>query len=366
MKIQRIDATRDTAAAFLHPCSSAAASDRVNLDLLRSFFAIVELGSMSKAAERLHVSQSTLTRQMQTLEHEIGGQLLERGYGGVALTAAGHTLLDGMRPVVARAEAVVADARKRARGQSGSLRIGYMMTAAANYLNPALVRLRQEHPEIKVKLVDLSPGELMEGLRKGELDVVVLGYADPSVAREFFMKTIASFPVMVALPGSHPLAENEEIGLAELRHEVFVGAQESDIPGYNRWLVQLCRGAHFRPRFIEDADSLSKTLSILVAENAVALLPELATATGGGGVTFRRLRHASAKWDLQVVWQRGKITEPIKEFVAALSQKAETKMGKKTAGCRAGRAQRPGRRRFRRKATSGADGSSVICAAGAF
>ena len=65
----------------------------MNLDLLRSFFAIAEFGSMSKAAEQLHVSQSTLTRQMQTLETEVGGQLMERGHSGVALTAAGHALL---------------------------------------------------------------------------------------------------------------------------------------------------------------------------------------------------------------------------------------------------------------------------------
>lgn len=317
---------------FLHRCFARAVCARVNLDLLRSFFAIVERGSMSKAAERLHVSQSTLTRQMQTLEHEIGGQLLERSSGGVALTAAGHTLLDGMRPVVAKGDAVIAEARKLARGQSGSLRIGYLMTAAADYLNPALVRLRKDHPEIKVKLVDLSPGELMEGLRKGELDVAVLGYADPSIAREFFVKPLASFPVVVALPDNHPLAESEGIHLAELRREVFVGATDSDIPGYNRWVIQLCRGANLRPRFIDNADSLSQTLSILVAENAVALLPELATSMRGAGVAFRPLRHASAKWDLQVVWQRGKITQPIKEFVAALSQKPKISAGKKATG----------------------------------
>ena len=55
----------------------------MNLDLLRSFFAISEFGSLSKAAEQLHVSQSTLTRQVQALETEIGGQLLERGHRGV-------------------------------------------------------------------------------------------------------------------------------------------------------------------------------------------------------------------------------------------------------------------------------------------
>src|SRR3954470_10317613 len=109
----------------------------VNLDLLRSFFAITEFGSMSRAAEQMHVSQSTLTRQMQTLEAEVGGPLLERGHSGVALTAAGHALLDGMRSAVAKADIALSEARKLARGQSASVRVGYIMSAAGGYLNPA-------------------------------------------------------------------------------------------------------------------------------------------------------------------------------------------------------------------------------------
>lgn len=312
----------------LRPGPHRAAWGRVNTDLLGSFFAIAGLGSLSKAAEQMHVSQSTLTRQMQALEHEIGGQLLERGHGGVALTAAGHALLEGMRPVIARADVVIAEARKLARGQSGSLRIGYLMSAAADYLNPALALLRREHPEIKVKLVDLSPGAQMAALRRGELDVVVLGNTNASISREFFVRRLASLPVVVALPESHPLAGSEAIALADLRREVFVGAQEEDIPGYNRWIIQLCRGAGFRPRFIDNADSLSHALSMLVAENAVALLPVLATNIRSAGVAFRPLSHASARWDLQVAWQRGKISDPVREFLAALSQKRSVGPGK--------------------------------------
>ena len=96
----------------------------MNLDLLRSFFAIVESGSLNKAADRLRVSQSTLTRQMQALEQDVGGPLLERGPGGVALTATGHALLDGTRPLLAKFDGVLAGVRQRARGQSAELRIG--------------------------------------------------------------------------------------------------------------------------------------------------------------------------------------------------------------------------------------------------
>jgi len=292
----------------------------VNLDLFRSFFAISEFGSMSRAAEQLHVSQSTLTRQMQALETEIGGQLLERSPLGVALTAAGHALLEGMRPVVAKADIVISETRKLARGQSASMRIGYIMSAAGEYLNPALASLRRSHPETKVHLVDLSPGAQIAALRRGELDVVLLGNINAAIAREFFVRRIATFPVVVALPVTHPLAEGDDIAVADLRQEMFVGAHPEDIPGFNNWVIQICRRGGFRPKFVENADSLAHTLALLVADHAVTLLPGLMEDRNVPGVTFRRLRGTTAKWELQVAWHRGKITEPVRELVNLLTR----------------------------------------------
>src|SRR5687767_5467928 len=294
--------------------------ERVNLDLLRTLFSISEFGSLSKAAQQMHVSQSTLTRQMQALETEIGGQLLERGHSGVALTAAGHTLLEGMRPVVARADIIISEARKLARGQSSSVRIGYLMSAAGEYLNPALAALRRSHPETKVQLVDLSPGAQIAALRRGELDVLVMGNINAAISREFFVRRIATFPVVVALPEAHALADNDDVALGDLRKEMFVGANPDDIPGFNNWIIQLCRRAGFRPKIVENASGLTHTLSLLVAENAVTLLPALVQGFKVPGVTFRPLRGAAVKWDLQVAWQRGKITEPVRELVNLLTR----------------------------------------------
>lgn len=303
----------------LRSSARASAWRIVNLDLMRSFFAISEFGSMSKAAEQLHVSQSTLTRQMQVLETEVGGQLMERGRSGVALTAAGHALLEGMRAVVARADIVLSEARKLARGQSASVRIGYITSAGGTYLNPALAGLRRAHPQTKVHLVDLYPSALVDGLRRGELDVAILGNINAAIPREFFVRRIATFPVLVALPEVHALAAEDKLVLADLRKELFVGVNLENIPGFNNWLIQLCRRGGFRPKIVENAESIAHTLSLLVAENAVALLPALVERAQVPGVTFRPLRGTTAKWDLQVAWQRGKITEPVRELVNLLT-----------------------------------------------
>ncbi len=290
----------------------------VNLDLLRSFFAIVECGSLNKAAERLRVSQSTLTRQMQALEQEAGGALLERGPGGVALTAAGHALLEGMRPVLADFDAALAGVRRQARGQSAELRVGYLMSAAVDYLNPALAALRKAHPEVRVKMRDLSPGEQIAALRAGELDVALLGQAGALLKTEFYVKTLAVLPVLAVLPEDHALAGRKAVRLADLKRELFVGAPDEDLPGHNQWVARLCRRAGFRARFVQDADSLTHGLSVVVTEGAVALMPGHAASMQAPGVVMKPLQDAAAKWELMVAWQRGKASPALKALVDAL------------------------------------------------
>jgi DNA-binding transcriptional LysR family regulator len=289
----------------------------VNLDLLRSFFAIVEQGSLNKAAERLRVSQSTLTRQMQTLEQEIGGPLLDRGPAGVTPTVTGHALAERMRPVLDNFDRALGEVRKRARGQSTELRVGYLMSAVADYLNPALSALRKAHPEVKVKLHDLSPGEQITALRRGDLDLALIGSAGSYVSREFYIRKLAALPVLVALAENHPLAANESVRVADLRGEVFVGAPEADVPGHNRWVTQLCRKAGFRARFVQDADSLTHGLLLVVTDGAVSLVPDFARNARVPGVVFRPLRDV-AKWDLLVAWPRGKVSAPLRTLLAEL------------------------------------------------
>lgn len=291
----------------------------LNLELLRSFFVVAELGSLNKAAERLRVSQSTLTRQMHALEQEVGGRVLERSSTGVAPTSTGNALLETVRPALTSLDAALGEVRRLARGQSASLRVGYLMSAAPDYLNPALAVLRREHPEVKLKLLDLSPGEQIAALRKGEIDLALVGSAGAFLAREFYVRRVAFLRVFAAVPASHPLAGKASVGLADLRGELFIGAAEGDMPGHNRWISQICRRAGFRARFVGDAESLTHGMTMVVSDGAVGLLPEYATRTRAPGVVFLVVRDAHVKWELLVAWQRGKITAPVRTMLAALA-----------------------------------------------
>lgn len=290
----------------------------MQLDSVRSFFAIVELGSLNRAAERLHVAQSTLTRQVQALEHELGGRLFERTATGVALTTAGRTFYDGLRPVLAALDAAIEDTRRQLRGESSQLRLGCLMSLFGELLHPALVTFRREHPEVKINLADLSPGEQIAALREGSLDLALFGGTANLVAREFFVRRLATFPVHAVLSESHPLAARPGLQLADLAGESFIGAKERDLPGYNAWLVKCCRQAGFRPRRIVETDSLTHGLAAVVIEGAAALFPGYTRKSAGPGVVFLPLLGRELTWDLFAAWPRGKTPAPVRAMLAAL------------------------------------------------
>lgn len=294
------------------------------LTQLRALFVVIEEGSLNRAAARLRLSQSALTRQMQALENEVGGRLLERTSTGVRPTDAGHALADSMRPVLADYDAALAGVSRLAQGQRDQLRVGYLASAAQAYLDPALSALRHEQPAVKVRLLNLSPGEQIAALRKGEIDVALIGQEGCLAANEFYTRKLATMPVLAVLPADHPLARRKGVRLGELRGERFVRSPEEDLPGRDRWIAQLCRKAGFRPKFGPAADSLSHSLTLIAGEGVVTLAPAYLRGFPAAGIAMVPLTEPpDATWDFLVVWQRGRTGDSLRALLDALAKAAE-------------------------------------------
>src|ERR1700760_1295714 len=121
------------------------------LDKLRLFLVVLEEGSLRRAADRLRISQSSITRQLQSLELELSGRLLERTSAGVRPTNGGHALAERAKALLADYDSSMAEVRRMVRGESERLCIGYIASALNEYLGPALAALRRAHPGLKVK-----------------------------------------------------------------------------------------------------------------------------------------------------------------------------------------------------------------------
>lgn len=299
-----------------HPC-------RV-IEKLRLFLVILEEGSLRRAAERLHISQSAITRQIQLLEHDLGGRVLERTSSGVRPTAGGHTLAKRAKALLAGYDSVMAEVRRLVRGETDRLRIGYVASAVQEYLGPALAALRRTHPKVKVKMLDQSPGELITALRQGEIDLALTGHGVDLLSRDFYTHKLASVPSLVALPFDHPLASQKQVSISQLKNESFVGPPDSVVPGYKQKIVELCRRfGKFRPRFVSlgQAVSLAEELAIAANEDAISIHPVFISHLGIPNVVMVPIADKEATWDLFIVWQRGKTSGPLRALLDALQLK---------------------------------------------
>ena len=287
---------------------------------LRSFITVVEEGSLHRAAERLHLSQSTLSRQMQALEAELGGQLLERTSTGVRPTNGGHALAAKAGALLASYEGTIVEVRRLLRGECEQLRIGYVGSAAHDYLSPALARLRQTCPVVRLQLLDLSPGEQITALRRGEIDVALTDQGAELLSLDFYTRKLAAVSSVVILPKSHPLASQRTIRIAQLKNETFVNGLESDTPGYNRRIIQCCRRfGKFRPKFIGHPGSLAEGLDLVANDDAILLLPRFVRHRARQGVTMRPVAEREATWHIVVAWQPGRVTGALQALLDAFA-----------------------------------------------
>lgn len=294
------------------------------LDRIKALLTVIEEGSVNRAALRLRITQPALSRQMQALENELGGRLLEREPSGVKPTGLGHALVKSMRPLVESYDIALADLRRQARGERSELRVGYLLSAAQSMLTPALANLRKSQPQVKLKLHDMSPREQIDGLRAGEIDLALIGQEGVMAAREFHSAKLCSLSVCVAIADSDPFAARKSITLKELKGRDFIGVDETQVPGRNRWTTALCRSAGFKPRFIVIVDGISNVLSQVVSESAVTLLPGYFSKLQHPGVTFVPVTDEKARWDFFVLWQKGRASAATRALVDALKQAAAT------------------------------------------
>ena len=292
---------------------------RFMLPQIRAFLVVSEEGSINRAAERLRLSQSALSRQIQGLEHEFGGPLLDRTSSGITLTPGGLALQAKMEPVLAGYDRAVMEVRRIIRGEQNIIRVGYLPSAAKEYLAGPLKQARAAHPDLVVKLLDLSPGEQIAALRAGEIDVGMTDESAEVLDREFYTRVLALIPSVVALPEQHPLRKQSSLRLAQLKNEVFVKSDEGEVPGVTRRISAYCwKHGKFRPRYVGPARDLADALQLVVNENAVAILPSFMRHHTATGVTILPLADQAVTWKLMVVWQRGKSSKALRTLIDAL------------------------------------------------
>ncbi|WP_328449730.1 LysR family transcriptional regulator [Amycolatopsis sp. NBC_00438] len=184
------------------------------LRALECLVAVLDAGSITEAAARLHLSQPALSHQIGALERELGTPVLERLPRGVRPTAAGRAVLSDARAALAAAERVVRTGRAVASGGDGSLRIACAETMTAGLLAPVLRAWHRQRPGVRITLVETTSADaLVTALETGEADVA----AGPRPSRwTGHSEVVGREEIVLALAADHPLATRAAVPIADL------------------------------------------------------------------------------------------------------------------------------------------------------
>jgi len=255
----------------------------VELNQLRSFVAVVEEGSITRAAARLHIAQQSLSQQMRTLETQLGAPLLARSSRGVTPTAVGEVLLGEARALLTRAGRA-ADAVDRAvQGDTGVLRVGFLTTVAHDLMPPIVRAFAEHHSEITLQTEDLAIAALVAGVRDGHLDA---GLSRPPLVDDVVAEPVSDEPVAAVLPAGHPLSDRDELTLADLAAEPWVLTPRSSWPPWHRKYDADFAAAGYRPRVVQRGTTPQALLALVAAGVGVTRLPLSSRNLRVDGVAF--------------------------------------------------------------------------------
>jgi DNA-binding transcriptional LysR family regulator len=282
----------------------------VELRHLRYFVALAEELHFGRAAQRLHIVQPALSKQVIALERELGVDLIDRAHG-VKLTRAGELFYAEAREIVDRADRAVDATRATARGEQGLLRIGFVAPAMWSVLPVVLRAHRRLYPELTYRLYEAPTPEHLEQLRANALDV---GFVrPPSVDDALAFELVWREPFVVVLPDDHRLAREDAIDLADLANERFVVMPRANAM-VNDVIVSICLSYGFSPKVVEEGNSPSSLVMVAMGQ-CVALVPVSLQDCGVRGITFRPLIRPTPELDLAVAYRRDDRSLALRAFL---------------------------------------------------
>lgn len=272
---------------------------------LRSFLAVAETLNFSRAAERLHLSQPALSRQVQELELDLAVALFNREKGRVTLTEAGRTLIEHARELLARSENAASHVQAVSRGECATVEVGYAPSLAVQLLPLVLERLAQSHPSMNLRMHDMSSDEMNAGLKAGTLHLAYTVGASVLAEAGLVKETLVSYPVCVAMSRTHPWARRKQVSLTDLASAPLLGYARSAYPEYPRFVESLFTPVKMKPRIAAEFDSVSSLLLRLEAGSGVALVPWSFSCHGAERIVLRPITPDPTPLDLVMCWKRG-------------------------------------------------------------
>jgi DNA-binding transcriptional LysR family regulator len=291
---------------------------------LRYFVAVGEEQHYGRAARRLRVAQPALSRQIQDLEDEIGFTLFDRLPRGVKISAAGKSFLEDARRILKQVSEATTRAARVARGQCGTLRVGFAESASWHGVVPDSFRqFREQQPDAELQLNPLSSLEQVEAVRSGRLDAGFV-FDFSKADRELDQIRVASHNLLLAAPKGHPLTRLKKLLLRDMADTTFVWFPRRQSPAYYDRLMHACfRGGLKAPRIVQEALDQATMLSLVTCRLGVAFVSDSIRWRCPEGVVLLPVTDLNLSLPLSLVWGKDNISPLLAKFVAGVRQLSE-------------------------------------------
>ena len=267
---------------------------------LRCFVAVAEELHFSRAAERLNMTQPPLSRQIRLLEHHVGARLLERNSRTVRLTAAGKAFFPEAARILRMAEEATFTARRVARGEQGTLAIGFTGGAGYSLLPEVVRRLREQSPGVVLTLKELVSTQQVEALNASQIE---LGLMRPhALNAELESALLATEALMLAIPKGEADAWPLNPTLADLHGKPFVMYSPYEARPFHQMLSERFERAGVVPDIVEHIGQVHTMLALVNAGIGAALVAEGATRLHFDGIVVRRIETEPVR--MVCAWRR--------------------------------------------------------------
>lgn len=287
---------------------------------LRYFTAVVQWKGYRQASRRLHVAQPAISRTVADLEGELGLKLFARTKRAAELTPEGEVFYAEAIETLARADRAVQIAKRAARGEIGELSIGFLGSATSTFL-PELVRtFKAQHPAVRLNLQELTPVQQEAAFEKGLIDLGFTRTLTSEQNKIFSSRVLYGDPMLAVLPASREI-KAKSLRLADLSKETFVLFHREGSPGLFDTITGMCNKAGFSPRIECQPNMMQTVLTIVEAEQGVAIVPACARHLRSEGIRLYRLQPDDVRVELVAAWKKEAPSVALRAFLDVVEEK---------------------------------------------
>jgi DNA-binding transcriptional LysR family regulator len=295
----------------------------LNLDQLRALIEVVELGSFTEAAKRLHLTQPAISQQIRELEARCGVMLIERAGKRAIATPAGHELIQHGRRIMAEAERALAAVRHHKSGTAGRVHVGSGPTALTYLLPPVLQQMQERYPNIEIIVTTGTTHSLSEALLRNDIDLALT--ALPVDSKELDATPVRTDPMVAILPVTEVDIPDEVTPRYVERRKLILEFQRVPNKQLSRAWLEAC-GVAVRPAM--EFDGIDAIKGAVAAGLGLAIVPgpAMSLAPPVNNVIVRPLNPPLMR-TLGLVERRGRVVPPalkiVREAIMSLSRDNE-------------------------------------------